>query len=77
MLVCTLPSPACMCSATNTRPFSTRAWIASMFARIGSNGRPSKSCMSGSRTSVFQDTRCEWFCNVANTVDPPSAVSSR
>ena len=29
MLVCTLPSPACMCSATNTRPRSTSAWIAS------------------------------------------------
>ena len=27
MLVCTLPSPACMCSATNTRLRSTRCWI--------------------------------------------------
>ena len=28
MLVCTLPSPACMCSATNTRLRSTSRWIA-------------------------------------------------
>ncbi len=35
MLVCTLPSPACMCSATNTRLCSTRWWMR-VAARRGS-----------------------------------------
>ena len=32
MFVCTLPSPACMCSAIHTRPRSTRLWISSTAA---------------------------------------------
>ena len=33
MFVCTLPSPACMCRATHTRPRSTRLWISSTSAK--------------------------------------------
>ena len=38
MLVCTLPSPACMCSATNTRPCSTRLMHGVAFGEHGREG---------------------------------------
>src|SRR5438093_798366 len=55
MFVCTLPSPACMCSATNTRPRRTCACTASIAAIIGSKSRPEKPLSSGSRSSRFPD----------------------
>ena len=56
MLVCTLPSPACMCSATNTRLRSTSRWIALQRASTGANARPAKISSSGAFSSVFHDT---------------------
>ena len=70
MLVCTLPSPACMCSATQTRPFSTRLWIASASARIGANASPAMIRAIGSRSSRFQETRTLRSCSSSNTVRP-------
>ena len=57
MLVCTLPSPACMCSATKTRPRSTSAWIAShlLIDRL-ETPRRRRSAAAASRSSVFHET---------------------
>ncbi len=63
MLVCTLPSPACMCSATQTRPRSTRCWAASTASSTGEKASPEKIWRSGSRTSIFQDTRIVRSCS--------------
>ena len=60
MFVCTLPSPACMCSATNTRRRSTRAWIAFTRAITGAHSEPAKSSSSGPFSSRFHDTTVAW-----------------
>ena len=60
MLVWTLPSPACMCRATQTRPRSTRAWICSQAPTIGLSAAPEKMPCSGARISVFHDARSVW-----------------
>ena len=77
MLVCTLPSPACMCSATNTRPCSTRWWIASRSASSGTNGPPAKMRFRSARSSCFHETRIVRSCSRSNTrsarfVDEPA-----
>jgi hypothetical protein len=76
MLVCTLPSPACMCRATNTRLFSTRRWIASHAASTGSYSRPVNSWRSSARTSRFQDTRISWSRR-AESLRAPSGEGHR
>ncbi len=63
MLVCTLPSPACMCRATNTRPCSTRLCTASQSASTGANAAPTKMRARSARTSVFQLTRMLRSCS--------------
>ncbi|MNS66487.1 hypothetical protein D3C72_997050 [compost metagenome] len=67
MLVWTLPSPACMCSATNTRPRSTCLWIFCASSRIGLNSPPLKILRSSARTSLFQLTRMVRSCSRWNT----------
>mmetsp|Transcript_50954 Transcript_50954/g.119441 ORF Transcript_50954/g.119441 Transcript_50954/m.119441 type:complete len:234 (+) Transcript_50954:1763-2464(+) len=62
MLVCTLPSPACMCSATHTRPRSTSWWIRRHSASSGSKAAPLKMDCRGLRICVFQEARSSWVC---------------
>jgi hypothetical protein len=57
MLVCTLPSPACMCSATNTRPRSTARWIASHSAITGANACPLNRIARAARAAPASRTR--------------------
>ena len=57
MLVCTLPSPACMCSATQVRPRSTFLWMARHSSMMGANSAPAKICCSGASTCVFHEAR--------------------
>ena len=75
MLVCTLPSPACMCSATNTRPLSISLWIAVQRSSTGLNARPAKISSSGAFSSVFHDTTSEWSCSAGNVSSMRSARS--
>ena len=77
MLVCTLPSPACMCSATNTRPCSTRWCMASTSASSGTNGPPAKMRFRSARSSCFHDTRIDRSCNRSNTRSAGSSASRR
>ena len=52
MLVCTLPSPACMCSATNTRLRSTRLWMSlTCFEDRRERAAPAKISASGACSS--------------------------
>ena len=57
MLVCTLPSPACMCRATKTRPRTTLAWISASLRKIGSSVLALKISDSGAIRSRLTDTR--------------------
>ena len=75
MFVCTLPSPACMCNATNTRPRSTRLWISPMRFRTGPNASPSKISFSGAWSSRFQETTVSWLCNAGNVSSSRSSRS--
>ena len=64
MLVCTLPSPACMCSATNTRPCSTaRVDGLEVGDAAARTAPPAKIRRSSARTSVFQETRIVRSCS--------------
>jgi hypothetical protein len=77
MFVWTLPSPACMCSATKTRPRSTSACAASIAFIMGSKSRPAKIARSGSRSSTFQEMRMLCSCTRAKTLSSGSVADRR
>ncbi len=75
MLVCTLPSPACMCSATNTRPFRISRWTAVQRSSTGRKASPAKISSSGAFNSVFHDATTVWSCSAGKVASRRSARS--
>jgi len=65
--VCTLPSPACICKAINTRLFSTALWISSKRVKIFWYSRPAKISAIGRFNSRFQEMRKSYDCTARNT----------
>ena len=61
-----------MCSATQTRPFSTRWWIAVTSSSSGTKAAPLKICCSGARICVFQLARKVWSCSCGSSVSTPA-----
>ena len=63
MLVCTLPSPACICRAIQTRPLRTRWCIALHSSKMGWNCAPVNTFSRTARICVFQLARRLWSCS--------------